>query len=147
MHSIKTRIQLALAAVLWIAAIAGMAWVVARHGRKDFRDFTPEEVLADFTPTRLREAVALDGAGSVLVTVAAPDGSYTLWLPGHYAETGRKGSKGIWLANLGLQWLPVDIQSKAGLETAVRDNIARGLESGRLDQASEAVARSLLTVL
>jgi hypothetical protein len=106
--------------------------LAASHGRKEYDELTPVEILDGFTPTRIQviNLTANQGDEWVLVKASAKDGSYTMrvkktaWNPTKIAE------QEVWLEEVGPLSVPALVKPGSDLSRAIQRNLRRALESG-----------------
>lgn len=120
------------AAFAWIAVLAGAAYALAYVNRgKDWRDYTPAEKIAAFTPDRVQwgPPVTLMYPPSKIETVAVsgPTGSFSLlW------ENVQPGQRPR-LVRVGPDSLNMELVRGSDVSKAIDDCLERGIRTTPLD--------------
>lgn len=143
MHSNKVWIQRTVAAVLWTAVLAGGAWLAASHGRKEYADMTPVEILDGFTPTQVRAVgwTSLQGAGEwVFVHASARDGSFTMRVRKSAWDPAKIDGQEVWLEEVGPLTVQEPVVPGSDLSRAIQRNLRRAIATGADFQEGTEVA-------
>ena len=128
---------MAVAAVLWTAVLACGAWLAASHGRKEYADLTPVEILDGFTPTLVRTSTttSINGDGdTVWVKASAKDGSYTMQLKRIAWNPAKIAEEEIWLGEVGPISVREPVKPGSDLSRAIQRNLRRAIDAGAVFQ-------------
>lgn len=137
------RIQQVMAAALWTAVLACAAWLAAAHGRKEYAEFTPVEILDEFTPSLVevvKETSVHRPGGCMIIKVSGEDVSYTLRFEGISWDPAMSAEQAFWLADLGPLSVNAVIRPGSEISRAVRRNLQRGLAAGAVFKESARAA-------
>jgi hypothetical protein len=131
MRSNKDILFRVVAGILGVAVLACAAYTLAYFNRgKDWRDYTPAEKIAAFTPTRVQwgppPTLMHPPSKIVIVEVSGPTGSFCLmWKD---AEDPRPR-----LVRVGLDSMQMELVRGSDVAKAIDDCLARGIRSTHLD--------------
>lgn len=142
MHSNKSRIQLAVVAVLWTAVLAAGAWLAASHGRKEYAELTPVELLDGFTPTQVRAVTRASWSGNggkVYIEASAKGGSYTMRVEKAAWHRGKLAEQEIWLEEVGPITVQAPVKPGSELFRAIQRSLQRALDAGVVAQETTLV--------